>query len=96
MVRRFSVDSPADLAALEGYVRSGTLGNLARVWSVARKQGKTAFDGLVFAVFSTEKRGCREAEIIRLGLDGELHHVAALKYNLALDWCAKHLRPVWP
>lgn len=96
MVRRFSVSTPDDLDSLSEFLRNGRLNNVARVWRVAKKQGKTAFDGLVFVVFSTDKPGVREATVIRLGLDGGLNELATLKYNLALGWCSTHLMPVYP
>lgn len=93
MVRRFAVGSPADLAAMEAFVTDGTCGNVARVWSAMKKQGKAAFDDRILVVFDTERNGVRHATVIRLGLDDEIHQIAELRYNKALHWCAQYLRP---
>lgn len=93
MIRRFAVGSPADLAAMEEFVSNGTCGNVARVWSVTRKQGKATWDGRIYVVFDTEHKGARNATVFRIGLDGETHVIAELHYNKALRWCSIYLRP---
>ena len=94
MVRRYAVGSPADLMVLDTMTKSGTCANVARVWTVSKKQGKITFDGRVFVAFDTEARPGRHATVFRLGLDEELYEIAELKYNTALKWCAIYLRPV--
>ena len=93
MIRRFAVVSPADLAAMEEFVSSGTCGNVARVWSAARKRENRTWDGRIYVVFDTEHKGARNATVYRLGLDGETHIIAKLHYNKALKWCSNNLRP---
>ena len=96
MARRFVIDSPADLAAMDaaGLVRSGRLMNTAKVWSATKKQGKTAFDGRIFIMFDSSRQGPRHAIVYRVGIDEEIHEMAELKYNTALKWCEMNLRPV--
>lgn len=95
MARRFVVDSPADLAAMQaaGLLKSGTLGNVAKVWSATKKQGKTAFEGRVCVMFDASGSGPRHAIVYRIGIDKEIHEMAELKYNTALKWCGMYLRP---
>lgn len=94
MAHRFKVATPDDLYSLLDYVSDGTnsIKNLARVWIIAKKKGKEGFDGHVHVLFSTQKKGSREAEVYRDSPELRMITVAKLRYNLALRWCMRHLR----
>lgn len=94
MVRRFSVDSPADLVALNGLASQGSCSNVAKVWSATRHSGNTAWDNRFFVTFNAGRSGPKTASVIRIGLDEEIHEIAKLQYNKALQWCSMYLKPL--
>ena len=94
--KRFHISTPEELKALAEYAKEtpNRLTNIIRVWTaVKRKDGKTRWDNAIYCGFSGDRT--RIAEIVRFTSDNELEYCASLKYNLALNWCEKHLQEVY-
>lgn len=91
MAKRFFFDDPQQLKEIELLVKEGSVMNVARVWSVARRKSeKTAWDGKIGVSFYTEGRE-RFAVVFRIAFGDELKEIAKLKYSPALKWCNEHL-----
>ena len=93
---RFHVAKPDQLQSLVKYARTNatTVSRMARIWKIAKeKKGDTRWDSGVYACFSGDR--VREAAVYRVTAEHELIEVAALRYNLALNWCEQHLRQVY-
>lgn len=92
--KRFHVSKPDELRALCEFVKEGKLSNMVSVWTAtARKNGATRWDDAIYVGFSGDRQ--RVAEVVRFSATGELVYCATLRYNLALNWCEQHLRPVY-
>lgn len=92
--KRFHVSKPDELRALCAFVKEGKLDNMVSVWTAtARKNGTTRWDNAIYVGFSGDRQ--KNAEVVRFAADGELVYCATLRYNLALNWCEQHLRPVY-
>lgn len=91
MAKRFFFSDPQQLKEVEALAKEGSVLNVARVWSVAkRKSDKTAWDGKIGVSFYTEGRE-RLAVVFRIAFGDELKEIARLKYAPALKWCTEHL-----
>lgn len=95
MARRFVVDSPYQLKQLEisSLLKEGSVLSTARVWQVAKRQGKETWDGNISICFRTEGRD-RAAVVCRKKTNGDEAIIARLKYNHALAWCRENLKEV--
>lgn len=92
--KRFHVARPDQLRELAALVKDGKLNAMVSVWSAAaRRTGTTRWDNAIYVGFSGDRD--RRAEVVRISADNELVYCASLKYNLALNWCEKNLRPVY-
>ncbi|MBE5791652.1 MAG: hypothetical protein E7322_05785 [Clostridiales bacterium] len=90
MAKIFYFSDPEQLKEIEAFAKEGSVLNVARVWSAAkRKSEKTAWDGKIGISFSTENRQ-RKACVFRCGLSGERNVIALVKYAPALKWCLEH------
>lgn len=91
MAKRFLFDDPQQLKEIELLTKEGSVMNVARVWSAARRKSeKTAWDGKIGVSFYTEGRE-RLAVVFRLTFGDEPKEIAKLKYAPALKWCNEHL-----
>lgn len=80
MTKRFYFTTPQQLKEIEAFAKDGSVMNVARVWSVAkRKSDKTAWDGKIGVSFFTEGRE-RLAVVFRIAFGDELKEIAKLKY----------------
>ena len=94
MAKRFLFDDPQQLKEIEILTKEGSVMNVARVWSAARRKSeKTAWDGKIGVSLYTEGRE-RFAVVFRIAVGDELKEIAKLKYTPALKWCNEHLRAV--
>jgi len=94
--KRFHVARPDQLQSLVKYAKSNapTIARTARIWKIAKdRKGETRWDTGVYVSFSGDRT--REAAVFRITAGDELVIVGELKYNLALNWCEQHLRPVY-
>lgn len=91
MEKRFFFNAPQQLKEIELLVKEGSVVNVARVWSAARRKGeKTAWDGKIGVSFYTQGRE-RLAVVFRVTIGDEMKEIAKLKYTPALKWCNEHL-----
>lgn len=92
--KKFCIETPEQLRELSPLCKSGKVTNLATVWSAARRKsnGKSPWDNKIVVSFSADRHG-RYASIMRYGTDDTPVEIATLKYNAALEWCNKNLRP---
>ena len=94
--KRFHIARPDQLQTLVKYAKTNapTIARTARIWKIAKdKNGTTRWDTGVYASFSGDRM--REAVLFRVANGDELVEFGTLKYNLALNWCEQHLRPVY-
>lgn len=94
--KRFHIARPDQLQTLVKFAKTNapTIARTARIWKIAKdKHGTTRWDTGVYVGFSGDR--AREAVIFRVSNRDELVEVGRLKYNLALNWCEQHLRPVY-
>ena len=93
MAKRFVVESPDQLRELEirSLLKEGSVLSTARVWQVARRQGKTTWDGKIVITFLSKDSG-RVAMVCRQKANGDGATLAVLKYNPALAWCRENLK----
>lgn len=95
--RRFAVEEPEQLKALNEFVLTGSVANVATVWSATkRKSGATRWDGKIFVDFKCDKSptaivNYRHACIVRKCSNGRDNEEAVLRYNKALQWCRENL-----
>ena len=95
-VKRFHIATPEQLQTLVQFAKAdaSTIARMARIWRAAKdKHERTPWDRGIYSYFSGDRQ--REAAIARLAAGDELVIVGKMKYNLALNWCEKHLRQVY-
>lgn len=93
--KRFHVARPDQLQSLVKFAKNNapTIARTARIWKIAKdKNGTTRWDTGVYISFSGDR--AREAVIFRVANADEPVEVGTLKYNLALNWCEVHLKPL--
>lgn len=94
MTKRFIFNHPDQLKGIATLCKDGSASsimNVAKVWSVTRRQkGEAPWDGKISASFYTEGRE-RKACVIRLGTNDRVSVIGWLKYNPALKWCEDNL-----
>ncbi len=93
--KRFLIERPDQLRTLSYYSKEqpSRLDSLISVWAATRRRsGKTPWDGAIFAGFSGDVH--KAAAVVRITVENELVMCAPLKYNIALNWCERHLRQV--
>ena len=93
--KRFHIARPDQLRALVPFSKDkpDTVARMARIWEAAKqKKGETRWDDTVFAGFCGTRR--RDAEIVRVGADGEIISICTLMYNKALNYCEQNTRQV--
>ena len=94
MRREFIIDGPEQLRELGRYVKSGSVLNVATVWSATRRgTGASPLDGKIYAAFGASGRG-RKAQVYRYGINDTKRIMADLKYSPALAWCLENLEAV--
>ena len=92
MEKLYLIETPEQLKELNEFAKEGNALNFAKIWTVKlRRDGKSPWDGKVFALFTTD-RG-RRAYIARQSGAGMTMNVS-LKYNPALKWCGENLKLV--
>lgn len=96
MSRRFIIETPDQLLALQEYAKDGNITRAASIWRTAReKKGDkgTPWDHSIVVDFCAfENR--RTAIVFRMGIGGRSMLSAHLRYNLALQWCRKNLKEI--
>ena len=93
--KRFHVARPDQLQSLVKYAKNNapTIARTARIWKIAKdKNGTTRWDTGVYVSFSGDM--AREAVVFRAANGDEPVEVGTLKYNIALNWCEEHLKPL--
>ena len=94
MAKRFKVDTPEELKALNEMCKTGSTTSIAKVWSVARRKGEKApWDDRIYAFFAM-RDGKREAYIYRESGEDQTRIIAWLKYMPALNWCKENLQRI--
>lgn len=96
MARRFHVETPTQLLALQEFAKDGNITRAASIWNTARKKkgskGTPWDKGIVVDFCAFENR--RTAIVFLLG-DGNRSLLSAhLRYNPALQWCKAHLKEI--
>ena len=96
MARRFQIETPDQLLALQEYAKDGNLSRAASIWrSTREKKGTkaTSWENNIVADFCAfESR--RTAIVFRLGRERDAKMFAHLRYNPALQWCKDHLKEI--
>lgn len=92
MKRWYRIETPEQLKELNQFAKEGSALNFAKIWTVKlRRDGKSPWDGKLFAMFDTENG--RKARIVREVGTAFTSNVS-LKYTPALKWCEDNLKRV--
>ena len=88
MIKMYHISTPEQLKELNQYAKGGDAASMAAVWaSKLRKDGKTPWDNIIFAVFETHMRKAWIGRKLGEGMTVN----TTLKYTPSLRWCEENL-----